>query len=49
VPERCAARLRRGVPAVLGRVENGRCLLDLRAVPPARDGELAEAVRAAAR
>ncbi|MER7545257.1 L-seryl-tRNA(Sec) selenium transferase [Spirillospora sp. NPDC127506] len=49
VPERCAARLRRGVPAVLGRVEDGRCLLDLRAVPPARDGELAEAVRAAAR
>ncbi|MFA1542816.1 L-seryl-tRNA(Sec) selenium transferase [Actinomadura monticuli] len=49
VPESCAARLRQGVPAVMGRVEDGRCLLDLRSVPPERDGDLAEAVRAAAR
>ncbi|MFB4307133.1 L-seryl-tRNA(Sec) selenium transferase [Actinomadura sp. GTD37] len=49
VPESCAARLRRGVPAVMGRVEDGRCLLDLRSVPPERDEDLAGAVRAAAR
>jgi L-seryl-tRNA(Ser) seleniumtransferase len=45
VPESYAARLRQGRPAVMGRVEDGRCLLDLRAVPPDRDGDLAEAVR----
>ncbi|MEU8801333.1 L-seryl-tRNA(Sec) selenium transferase [Spirillospora sp. NPDC048819] len=49
VPGGCAARLRRGTPAVMGRVEDGRCLLDLRSVPPGQDGELAGAVRAAAR
>jgi L-seryl-tRNA(Ser) seleniumtransferase len=49
LPEPCAARLRQGVPAVMGRVEAGRCLLDLRSVPPDRDDDLAEAVRAAAR
>lgn len=48
VPEPYAARLRRGAPAVMGRVEDGRCLLDLRSVPPDQDGVLAEAVRAAA-
>ncbi|GGV30327.1 L-seryl-tRNA(Sec) selenium transferase [Actinomadura cremea] len=48
LPEPCAARLRLGDPAVMGRVENGRCLLDLRAVPPADDTALAGAVRAAA-
>jgi L-seryl-tRNA(Ser) seleniumtransferase len=46
VPEPYAARLRRGTPAVMGRVEDGRCLLDLRSVPPDQDGVLAEAVRA---
>jgi L-seryl-tRNA(Ser) seleniumtransferase len=30
----------------MGRVEDGRCLLDLRSVPPDQDGVLAEAVRA---
>ncbi|NKZ03612.1 L-seryl-tRNA(Sec) selenium transferase [Actinomadura latina] len=49
VPGPYAARLRRGAPAVMGRVEDGRCLLDLRSVPPGRDGDLAGAVRAAAR
>lgn len=49
VPGAFAARLRRGVPAVMGRVEDGRCLLDLRSVPPGQDADLAEAVRAAAR
>ncbi|TDC57864.1 L-seryl-tRNA(Sec) selenium transferase [Actinomadura sp. KC345] len=48
VPDAYAARLRRGTPAVMGRVEDGRCLLDLRAVPPGQDGEIAGAVRAAA-
>ncbi|WP_433473537.1 L-seryl-tRNA(Sec) selenium transferase [Spirillospora sp. CA-142024] len=49
VPEPYAARLRQGVPAVMGRVEDGRCLLDLRSVPPDQDDDLAGAVRAAAR
>jgi L-seryl-tRNA(Ser) seleniumtransferase len=47
LPERYAAALRAGRPAVLGRVERGRCLLDLRAVPAEADGELAAAVLAA--
>ncbi|MER7820925.1 L-seryl-tRNA(Sec) selenium transferase, partial [Streptomyces sp. NPDC096153] len=37
--------LRRGRPAVMGRVEGGRCLLDLRAVPEEADTALAAAVR----
>jgi L-seryl-tRNA(Ser) seleniumtransferase len=41
------ARLRRGHPAVIGRIEAGRVLLDLRTVDPARDEELARAVAAA--
>lgn len=48
VPEHYAALLRRGVPAVMGRVEDGRCLLDLRPVPPDRDDDLTGAVQAAA-
>ncbi|MEV4314060.1 L-seryl-tRNA(Sec) selenium transferase [Actinocrispum sp. NPDC049592] len=44
LPSRFAAALRsRGV---VGRIENGRCLLDLRTVPPARDQDLIEAVLA---
>jgi L-seryl-tRNA(Ser) seleniumtransferase len=35
------------VPAVVGRVEGGRLLLDLRAVAPADDERLAAAVLAA--
>jgi L-seryl-tRNA(Ser) seleniumtransferase len=41
--------VRRGdVPAVVGRVEDGRLLLDLRAVPPGDDELLGSAVLAAA-
>ena len=39
--------LRRGEPGVVARVERGRCLVDLRCVPPDRDGEVEQAVRAA--
>lgn len=44
LPEPYAAALRTGTPAVLGRTEHGRCLLDLRAVPPEADDTLLEAV-----
>jgi L-seryl-tRNA(Ser) seleniumtransferase len=44
LPEPFARALRTGRPAVLGRVEGGRCLLDLRALPPAADDALADAV-----
>jgi L-seryl-tRNA(Ser) seleniumtransferase len=37
-----------GVPAVVGRIDDGRLLLDLRAVPPADDSALCAAVIAAA-
>jgi len=47
LPERIAAPLRAGTPAVVGRVERGSCLLDLRCVPPERDDDLAGAVAAA--
>lgn len=46
LPERYAAALRAGAPAVVGRLENGRCLLDLRTVAPEDDPTLIEAVRA---
>ncbi len=46
---RSGAAVRRGhLPAVIGRIEGGRLLLDLRAVPPADDDRLAAAVLAAA-
>jgi L-seryl-tRNA(Ser) seleniumtransferase len=55
LPEQFAAVLRSGAavrrgdaPAVVGRVEGGRLLLDLRAVPPADDERLGRAVLAAA-
>jgi L-seryl-tRNA(Ser) seleniumtransferase len=48
LPERLAAPLRGGDPPVVGRVERGRLLLDLRCVPPDRDAMLAAAVRRAA-
>jgi L-seryl-tRNA(Ser) seleniumtransferase len=41
------ARLRRGSPAVIGRIEAGRVLLDLRTVDPGRDEDLARAIAAA--
>ena len=47
LPEPYAVALRAGTPAVLGRLEGGRCLLDLRALAPDDDRTLAECVRAA--
>ncbi|OZM83460.1 L-seryl-tRNA(Sec) selenium transferase [Pseudonocardia sp. MH-G8] len=46
LPPHYAAALRAGDPAVLGRTEHGRCLLDLRALGPAADADLAAAVLA---
>jgi L-seryl-tRNA(Ser) seleniumtransferase len=46
LPESCAAALRIGSPAVVGRLEGGRCLLDLRTVAPDDDEVLVRAVRA---
>lgn len=46
VPEDLAEPLRLGRLPVVGRLERGRCLLDLRCVPADRDPELAAAVRA---
>ncbi|WP_406813756.1 L-seryl-tRNA(Sec) selenium transferase [Mycobacterium sp. M23085] len=46
LPESYAAALRLGSPPVVGRLEGGRCLLDLRTVPPEDDELLAAAVRA---
>ncbi|TCK26086.1 L-seryl-tRNA(Sec) selenium transferase [Pseudonocardia endophytica] len=48
LPEPFAAALRGADPAVLGRLAGGRCLLDLRALPPEADDELAAAVHAVA-
>lgn len=47
LPAPYAERLRTGRPAVMGRVEGGRCLLDLRAVPEEQDAALSAAVAAA--
>jgi L-seryl-tRNA(Ser) seleniumtransferase len=49
LPERLAAPLRGGDPPVVGRVERGRLLLDLRCVPSDLDAALVSAVRRAAR
>jgi L-seryl-tRNA(Ser) seleniumtransferase len=46
LPEQYADRLRAGDPAVVGRVEHGRCLLDLRCVPVDCDATLLAAVLA---
>ena len=46
LPESCAAALRAGMPPVVGRLEAGRCLLDLRTVAPEDDKLLIAAVRA---
>jgi L-seryl-tRNA(Ser) seleniumtransferase len=45
LPERYAAALRVGAPAVLARLEAGRCLLDLRALAEESDEALYSAVR----
>jgi L-seryl-tRNA(Ser) seleniumtransferase len=47
VPERLVEPLRTGDPAVVGRLDGGRCLLDLRCVPPEQDAVVAAAVLAA--
>lgn len=46
LPEHYAAALRLGSPPVVGRLEGGRCLLDLRTVTPEDDELVAAAVRA---
>jgi L-seryl-tRNA(Ser) seleniumtransferase len=46
LPERYAALLRAGDPAVVGRLEGGRCLLDLRCVPSPADDLVTRAVLA---
>jgi L-seryl-tRNA(Ser) seleniumtransferase len=48
LPESLAVPLRRGEPAVVGRLEQGRLLLDLRSVSPAEDERLTDAVLAVA-
>jgi L-seryl-tRNA(Ser) seleniumtransferase len=45
--DRFLARLRVGDPAVVGRIEGGRVVLDLRTVPPEADARLQRAVAAA--
>ena len=47
LPEPFGSILRDGDPAVVGRVESGRLLLDLRAVPPECDEDIHAAVTAA--
>ena len=47
VPASLAAAMRSGRPPLVGRVEQGRCLLDLRTVPNELDEVVAVAVRAA--
>ena len=44
LPADAAAPLRAGSPAVVTRVHDGRCLVDLRCVPEDRDGDLADAI-----
>lgn len=48
LPGRYASALRTGDPPVIGRIEHGRCLLDLRTVPAEADPALLRAVRAVA-
>ncbi|MDX6739538.1 L-seryl-tRNA(Sec) selenium transferase [Actinocorallia sp. A-T 12471] len=45
LPASYAAPLRTGTPAVLARLDNDRCLLDLRALPPTHDPNLLKAIR----
>ncbi len=44
LPGSCALPLRTGTPSVVGRLENGRCLLDLRTVAPDDDDAVLRAV-----
>ena len=45
LPEACAAPLRRGDPAIVARVHQGRCLVDLRCVPDSEDNRIATAIK----
>jgi len=45
--DRLLAALRRGSPPVVGRIDDGRAILDLRTVDPGLDGELSTAILAA--
>ena len=45
LPEACAAPLRRGDPAIVARVHQGRCLVDLRCVPDSEDNRIAIAIK----
>jgi L-seryl-tRNA(Ser) seleniumtransferase len=45
LPETYARSLREGTPPIVGRVERGRLLLDLRCVPADRDADVAEAIK----
>jgi L-seryl-tRNA(Ser) seleniumtransferase len=47
LPESLAEPLRHGDPPVVGRLAGGRCLLDLRCVPPSDDPALIKAVLSA--
>ena len=47
VPAQLAGPLRSGDPPVVGRTEDGRCLLDLRTVSPDDEDSVAAAVFAA--
>jgi L-seryl-tRNA(Ser) seleniumtransferase len=49
LPEALIVPLRRGEPAVVGRLEAGRLLLDLRSVPFEQDESLVRAILSAAR
>jgi L-seryl-tRNA(Ser) seleniumtransferase len=46
-PQRLLAELRAGDPIVIGRIEDGRVVLDLRTVEPERDGDLGTAIERA--
>lgn len=46
LPESLAAALRTGTPPVVGRIDAGRCVLDLRTVAPEEDEQLLAAVTA---
>jgi len=47
LPEAFAVRLCTGNPCVVGRLERGRCLLDLRCIAPAADEQVRQAILAA--
>lgn len=49
LPERYAVALRRGATPIVGRIEHGRCLLDLRCVPGADDRRIVAGILDAAR